>query len=72
MTKSMTKQAIFGIPTQETASRIDDSDKTQAIASAHYRCSARMRELEIVFESKASEIRAAFVAEVTMILGEAE
>ena len=51
------------------AIRIDDSDKAAAFEAAHYRFSARMRELESQFEVKASELRAAFVAEVTAIGG---
>ena len=62
MNKQLTKQ-IFGVPSLETAGRIDDSDKVAAFEAAHYRCTARMRELEGQFEVKASEIRAAFVAD---------
>ena len=68
MAHSQVTKQIFGVPTVETAGRIDDCDKVQAIAAASYRCQARMRELEIVFESKASEVRAAFVSECTEIL----
>jgi hypothetical protein len=70
MNKQMTKQ-IFGVPSLETAGCIDDVDKVPAFEAAHYRCSARMRELEQQFEVKASEIRAAFVAEAADIIGEA-
>jgi hypothetical protein len=66
MKNSLTKQ-IFGVPSLETAGRIDDSDKVTAFEAAHYRCQARMRELEGQFETKASEIRAAFVAEVAAL-----
>jgi hypothetical protein len=68
MNKQLTKQ-IFGVPSIQTAGRIDDSDKVSAFEAAHYRCTARMRELEQQFEVKASEIRAAFVAEVAEISG---
>jgi hypothetical protein len=41
----LTKQ-IFGMPSIETASRIDDSDATNAACAASYRFNTRMRELE--------------------------
>jgi hypothetical protein len=66
--KQITKQ-LFGVPSIETTSRIDDVDKVSSLEAAHYRCSARMRELEPQFEAKASEIRAAFVAEAAEIIG---
>ena len=70
MTMQLSKQ-LFGVPSIQTASRIDDSDKVSGLQAAHFRCSARMRELEIQFEVKAGEIRAAFVAECAEIIGEA-
>ena len=66
-TKAMTKAAIFGVPSLETARRIDDEDKVAAIHAAHYRLTARMRELQSQFEAKASELRAAFLAEIAEI-----
>jgi hypothetical protein len=69
MQKQLSKQQVFGMPSIETAGRIDDSDKVSAFEAAHYRCSARMRELESQFEVKASEIRKAFVTEVAEISG---
>jgi hypothetical protein len=69
MNKQVAKQ-IFGVPSLETADRIDNSDKVAAFEAAHYRCGARMRELECQFEAKASEIRAAFVAECAGIMTE--
>jgi hypothetical protein len=68
MAKTLAKQ-LFGVPSLETASRIDDSDIVSAFEAAHYRCATRMRELERHFEVKASEIRSAFVDEVTEISG---
>jgi hypothetical protein len=70
-TKSLTRPA-FGVPTLETATRIDDSDAVNAAQSAHFRFQTRMRELEGQFEVKASELRAAFLAELAEIRGEAE
>ncbi len=67
-----TKPAIFGVPSLETARAIDDSDKAAALSAAHYRLSSRMRELEQQFDVKASELRAAFVAECQEILGAVE
>ena len=50
-----------------TASRIDDSDAANAACAAHFRFKSRMRELEAQFEAKASELRAAFLAELAAI-----
>jgi hypothetical protein len=66
MTRQLTKQ-IFGVPSLETATRIDDSDATNAACAAHFRFNSRMRELEAQFEHKASELRAAFLAELADI-----
>jgi hypothetical protein len=41
----------------------------EAMQAAHYRLCARMRELEIQFEAKASELRATFLAEIHEIQG---
>jgi len=68
MAKSLTKQ-LFGVPSLETARRIDDSDKVEALQASHYRLTARMRELEEQFEAKASDLRTAFLAEVLEIHG---
>jgi hypothetical protein len=51
------------MPSAETASRIDDSEAANADCAAHFRFTARIRELEAQFEAKASELRAAFLAE---------
>jgi hypothetical protein len=66
MTRQLPKQ-IFGMPSTETASRIDDSDATNAACAAHFRFTARMRELEVQFEAKASELRSAFLAELSAL-----
>jgi hypothetical protein len=66
MSKALQKQ-IFGMPSTETASRIDDSDATNAACAAHFRFTARMRELEQQFEAKASELRADFLHELSII-----
>jgi len=63
MAKQLTKPS-FGVPSLETATRIDDSDAANAACAAHFRFTARMRELEGQFEAKASELRAAFLAEL--------
>jgi hypothetical protein len=68
MVKNQVAKAIFGVPSLETAGRIDDSDKMAALQAATYRCQSRMRELECQFEVKASEIRSAFVAECAGII----
>ena len=74
MAKGLTtaKSAIFGAPSLETARAIDDSDKVAAAQAAHYRLERRIAELEAQFEAKASELRAAFVAELTAICGGGE
>jgi hypothetical protein len=46
----LTKSIIFGVPSMETAGRIDDSDKVSAIEAARFRCQTRLRELEQQFE----------------------
>ena len=66
MTRQLSKQT-FGMPSLETASRIDDSDAANAACAAHFRFNSRMRELEGQFEAKASELRAAFLAELAAI-----
>jgi hypothetical protein len=57
----------FGVPSTETATRIDDSDAANAACAAHFRFQSRMRELEAHFETKASELRAAYLAELADI-----
>jgi hypothetical protein len=71
MTKLPAKQTIFGVPSIETVTRVDDSDKCNAFTAAHYRLQENMRSLENQFEAKASELRAAFVHEVAAITMEA-
>jgi hypothetical protein len=71
MNRQVTRQ-IFGVPSLETVSRIEDSDRVSGLEAAHYRCQSRMRELEIQFEGKASEIRRAFVAECAEIISTEE
>jgi hypothetical protein len=71
MAKSLTKP-VFGVPSLETAARIDDNDKSAALQAASFRFTARMRELETQFEAKAAELRGAFLAEVQEIAGERE
>jgi hypothetical protein len=68
MAKQLIKQ-IFGVPSLETASRIDDADNVAKAEAASYRLAARMRELEAQFEAKASELRAAFLTELAAISG---
>jgi hypothetical protein len=62
--KQIAKQ-IFGIPSLEVTERIGDSDKVSSLSAAHYRCTARMRELEGQFD-------AAFVSECAGILEQEE
>jgi hypothetical protein len=46
------------------------AEHSNGFEAAHYRCNARMRELESQFEAKASEIRAAFLSECASIMAE--
>ena len=64
----LTKSTIFGVPSMETAGRIDDSDKVSAFEAARFRCQTRLRELEQQFEVKASEIRKAFITVAAEII----
>jgi hypothetical protein len=59
---------IFGVPSLETATRIDNVDMVEAVHAAHYRLNARMRQLECEFDVKASELRQAFIDETSGIL----
>ena len=70
MNKNLTKQA-FGVPSVETASRIDNSDKVSALHAAGYRYDARVREIELQFEAKVAELREAYLSEVATIQSEA-
>jgi hypothetical protein len=69
MNKALSKAQIFWAPTLETARNIDDSDTVLAIEAARHRFSASMRDLENAFDAKASELRAAFVKEVSEHVG---
>jgi hypothetical protein len=53
-------------PLAEIFPRLDGVAKAEA---AHYRLTARMRELEQQFEAKASELRAAYLRELGVIFG---
>jgi hypothetical protein len=68
MTKTVAKQNIFGVPSPETANRIDNEDMVSAMHAA----TARMRELECQFEVKAAELRQAFIDETNKILNGVE
>ena len=59
------------MPSIETVTRVDDLDKCNAFAAAHYRLQENMRSLENQFEAKASELRSIFVQEVAAITAEA-
>ncbi len=71
ITKLPAKSSL-GVPSLETVTRIDDNDKVAAFQAAHFRLAANMRELEVQFEHKASELRSAFVAEIETIATAAE
>jgi hypothetical protein len=69
MNKQLSKAQIFWAPTLETARNIDDCDTVHAIEAARHRFNTNMRDLECAFDAKASELRAAFVAEVADTMG---
>ena len=69
MAKSIIKQT-FGVPSLETADRIEASDMCAALGAAAYRFTARMRELEQQFEAKASELRQAYLIECAAAQGD--
>jgi hypothetical protein len=71
MAKNVTKANLFGVPSLETATRIDNEDMVAALHAAHYRLTARMRELECQFEVKAAELRQSFIDESQEILAQA-
>jgi hypothetical protein len=53
MTRQLTKQ-IFGVPSTETASRIDDSDATNAACAATYRYHAGNHRAVLKFSEKSA------------------
>ena len=67
-TNSVTKAPLFGVPTLQLCERIDNECSVRALQAAHYRLTARMRELESTFEEKAAELRQAFLDESAKIL----
>jgi hypothetical protein len=71
MNKHLAPKA-FGVPSVETASRIDASDRVSALHAAGYRYDARVREIEAMFEAKIAELRSAYLDEVAGIHSEAE
>jgi hypothetical protein len=71
MNKHVTTKA-FGVPSVETATRIDNSDRVSALHAAGYRYDARVREIEQQFEAKIAELRSSYLDEVAGIQGEAE
>jgi hypothetical protein len=71
MNKHLTPKA-FGVPSVETAGRIDASDRVAALHAATFRYDARAREVEAQFEAKIAELRSAYLDEVAGIHSEAE
>jgi hypothetical protein len=71
MNKHLAKQT-FGVPSLATAEAIDNSDKVAQLHAAAYRYDARVRELEIQFETKIAELRQSYLDEVGDIRGEAK
>jgi hypothetical protein len=69
MVKTQIAKQIFGVPSLETSNDIDTSDRTCRAQAAFYRCQRRMHELEHQFEQKATEVRSAYLAELTEICG---
>jgi hypothetical protein len=71
-TNTVAKVERFGVPSLEVSNRIANEESVRALQASHYRLSARMRELELQFESKASELRQAFLDESAKILSPEE
>jgi hypothetical protein len=71
-TNTIAKVPMFGVPSLEVSNRIANEDSVRALQASHYRLTARMRELELQFEAKASELRQAFLDESAKILSPEE
>jgi hypothetical protein len=69
MTRSIIKP-VFGVPSAEVTDRIGASDKVAMARAANFRFECRMRELEAQFETKAAELRDAFLNELAEIQAE--
>lgn len=69
MTRTLTKP-VFGVPSAEVTDRIGASDKVATARAANFRFECRMRELETKFETKAAELRDAFLNELAEIQAE--
>jgi hypothetical protein len=67
MSKQINKTSIFWAPSLETARKIDDEDTVKSIEAARYRFAASMADLERCYDEQASNLRAAFVAEVAQL-----
>jgi hypothetical protein len=65
MNKHMTKAQIFWAPSVATEQVIADTDAVCAIEAARSRFNASMRDLESAFDVKASELRQAFINELS-------
>lgn len=72
MTKHVPATKIFGAPSLQLSTAIDDHDKTSRATAAHFRMVSRLRELEAHFTDKASEIRAAYLDEMAEAIGTPE
>jgi hypothetical protein len=72
ITNSVAKVDRFGVPSLEVCTRIDNEHAVCRLRAAHYRLEQRMHELETQFESKASELRQAFLTESLEILNGSE
>jgi hypothetical protein len=73
--KQMAKQVstkIFWKPNLETARKIDDSDTVTAIEAARFRFQASLADLERSYDTEASKLRAAFVAEIAALYSDCE
>ena len=68
--KTALAKTTFGVPSIETACRIDNSDRVSALHAAGYRFDARVREIELQFEAKVAELREAYLGEVAAIHGD--
>ena len=69
LAKTLTKQTFLP-PSEAVLLNIAASDKSHGLQAATFRFEARMAELDKQYSAKASEIRAAYVAECSEVATE--
>jgi hypothetical protein len=69
MNKHLTPKA-FGVPSVETASRIDANEKVNMLSSAAYDYEASARDLALAYEAQLEKLRQKYLDRVVSIHGE--